>query len=145
MKLSSTYPLSGEWWVRYFDDAATTNDIGGGYYPLYTYNTAANDGKDFWIWDQNTFWAYRVKCPVSMQNNTFSGDTLISTATYGTPITLYNIWLNVKNGKVLVKGGLSTSKVVTDSIYMELEFEDDAGTIYYVAGVRRTGFLEDEY
>ena len=145
MKFSSTYPLSGEWWVKYYDDAATTNDVGGGYYPLYTSNTAADDGKEIWIWDQNTFWYYRVKCPVNMTTKTFSGDTLISTATYGSGPTLYDIWLNIGNGKVIVKGGLSSSKVVVDSIYLEIEFEDDPGTIYYAAGHRRTGFLEDEH
>ena len=148
MKYSSTYPLSGEWWVTYYDDAALTNDIGGGYYPLYTYNTAANDGKEIWIWDMNTFWAYRVKCPVNMTNKTFAGSQLVSTAIYPTtpaPGTLYDIWVNVTNGKVIEKGGKSTSGVVVDSIYVELEFEDDPGTIYYAAGHRRTGFLEDEH
>ena len=146
--LSSTYPISGEWWVRYYDDAELTSEVvPDTYFPLYTYNTSSDDGEEIWIWDMNTFWIYRIKCPVNMTNNTFAGDTLISTSDYEDDgdLVLYNIWLNVTNGKVIPNGGHSTSGVVSDSIYMELEFEDDPGTIYYATGVRRTGFLEDEH
>jgi hypothetical protein len=139
VKYSSTYPLSGEWWVKYYADEAGTEDVGGGYFPLYTYNTAANDGKEFWISDQGSFWTYTVKCPVNMTSKTFAGNELVST------VTDYDIKVNVTLGKVIVNGGRSTSGVVTDSIYMALEYEDDPGTIYYAAGVRRTGFLEDEW
>ena len=146
VEYSSTYPLSGEWWVKYYDDAALTNDIGGGYYPLFTYNTAANDGQAIWINDDYTFWWYTVKCPVDVSARTFAGNQLISTAyDPGPPATPYDIWVSVTGGKVIEKGGLSTSGVVCDSITFALEFEDDPGTIYYVGGVRRTGFLEDEH
>jgi hypothetical protein len=149
MKVSSTYPLSGEWWVRYFDDAAGTNDVGGGYYPLFTSNTAANDGKEIWITDT---WPYTVKCPVNMTSKTFAGNDVVNNLTTTIEgsagqdsLVIDDFKMNITLGKVIVKGGHSTSGVVTDSIYFAIEFVDDPGTIYYVAGIRRTGFLEDEH
>jgi hypothetical protein len=145
---SSTYPLSGEWWVQYFDDPELTIvDAYGDWQPLLTYNTAANDGKEMWITDRGNFWVYTVKCPVNLSGKSFAGDSLVSTGTYtsGGVLNLYDIKVNVTNGKVIPGGGLSTSGVVCDSIYFEVEFEDNLGTVYYVYGVRRTGFLEDEH
>lgn len=144
-EFSSTYPLSGEWWVQYYFDNGdgTYTNSNYGYFPLYTYNTAADDGKEMWISDAGEFWTFTVKCPVSMQSLTFEGDTLISTADGGGEP--YDIWLNISEGKVIKDGGRSPSGVVVDSIFVGIEFEDDEGFVYYAAGVRKTGFLEDEH
>jgi hypothetical protein len=139
IEYNSVYPLGGEWWVQYFVDGELAAD----YSLLFTYNTAADDGREIWISDQGNFWTFTVKTPCDVLNTSFSGDSLISTADYdGAP---YDIWVNVKGGKVIKDGGHSTSGVVTDSIYIEFEFEDDPGTIYVAAGTRKTGFLEDEH
>lgn len=142
---SSVYPLAGEWWVQYYFDNGdgTYENSNYGYFPLFTYNTAADDGQEMWISDAGTFWTYTVKCPVNMNNLTFAGDGLTSTADYDGE--LYDIWLNITEGKVIRDGGLSPSGVVVDSIFLGIEFEDDAGFVYYAAGVRKTGFLEDEH
>jgi len=143
-KYSSTYPLSGEWWVQYYtSDGTSYSEIGLGYVPLFTTNTAADNGQEMWISDAGSFWTYTVKCPVNMSSLSFAGDSLISTADWDGE--LYNIWVNVGEGKVIKDGGKSTSGVVVDSIFFKLEFEDDPGSFYYAAGVRKTGFLEDEH
>ena len=145
---SSVKDVSGEWWVRY-----TLNGVEQkGYVKLITSNTAADDGKSIWIDDQGKFWTYKVKCPVNMNSMTFSGDQLISAAISNG--SLYDIGVTVADGKVIKKGGFSTSGVVTDSIYFKVSFEDDVdengdpapySNIYEVSGVRRTGFVEDEH
>ena len=139
-KFSSTYPLSGEWWIQYYgyNDTVYT-ELGYGYFPLFTSNTSADDGKEMWISDDGSFWTYTVKCPVDMTSLTFGGDSLISS------VADYHIWLNVGEGKVIKNGGKSPSGVVVDSIFCKIEFEDDPGFFYYAAGVRKTGFLEDEH
>jgi hypothetical protein len=144
-KFTSIEALGGEWWVQYYFDNGdgTYSNSGYGYFPLFTSNTAADDGKEMWISDAGSFWTYTIKCPVNVKSLTFEGDTLISTADLEG--SLYDIWLNVTAGKVLKNAGLSPSGVVVDSIFVGIEFEDDPGTIYYAAGVRKTGFLEDEH
>lgn len=142
-KNSSVYLLGGEWWVRYYIDGEVIAD----YSPLFTYNTAADDGKEMWISDGGNFWTFTVKSACNVKNISFgSADTLISTADWeGSP---YDIGILISNGKVIKNGGFSASGVVTDSIYFEIRFEDDDSpyeTVYQGAGTRKTGFLEDEY
>ena len=57
----------------------------------------------------------------------------------------YDITVNIANGKILPGAATSSGGNVTDSIYFQIEFSDDPGTLYDVAGYRRTGFLEDEH
>lgn len=150
---SSAYPLAGEWYVTYkFDDGSGVIDdyYGVGYVRLWTTNTAANDGKEMWISDGGntgygdaSFWGYSVKTPINTAAKTFSGTDLESSVDdAGVP---YEVVINIENGKVIVDGGLSTSGVVVDSIYFEIEFSDDPGTIYHCSGTRRTGFPEDDH
>jgi hypothetical protein len=137
IEYSPVWPLSGEWWVVYrFDDGSGVIDdyTGAGHVPLFTYNTASNSATEFWISDggnlgsgESSFWSYCVKCPCNVDN------------------TSYAIWVNVSNGRVIEDGGVSPSGIVSDSIYLEVEFEDAPGTIFQVSGIRKTGFLEDEY
>ena len=48
-------------------------------------------------------------------------------------------------GKVLPGAGKTKSGNSVDSIYLRLEFSEEAGTIYEIKGHERTGFFEDEY
>jgi hypothetical protein len=155
-KYSSTYPISGEWWVVYY-----MNDGDGGliqisdYTPFFTYNTSADDGKEIWAWDDGNFDNFRVKTACDIKNLTFTSiDTLTNTADGagdGHRVLL-------SNGFVIKNGGHSPSGVVVDSVYAEFRFEDDGyyddddnwvstpfENTYIAAGVRKTGFLEDEH
>jgi hypothetical protein len=146
IEYSAVWPLSGEWYVTYTFDDGTGNigdHYGVGYTTLLTYNTANEDKDLFWISDVGNFWIFTIKSPCNVPARTFAGTDLVSTADYSG--SLYDIKVQISNGKVIEDGGLSTSGVVCDSIYFEIEFEDDPGTIYYCSGVRRTGFLEDEH
>ena len=146
VEYSAIWPLAGEWYVLYqFDDGAGNigDWYGVGYTTLLTYNTSDEAKDKLWISDDGNFWTYTIKADCDLGARTFSGDSLVSTADGGG--VPYNIKINVKNGKVIEDGGHSTSGVVSGSIYFEIEYQDDPGTIYYCAGVRRTGFLEDEH
>lgn len=147
VQYTATYPVSGEWWVTnkvetspgVFEDVYSL-----GHTPLLTSNTAANTANEIWISDEGNFWNYKIKAGVQIDNRTFSVLNAVNTTldNEGEP---YNIKVTITDGKVIEKGGLSRSKVQTDSIYFRATFEDDPGVIYHVSGHRRTGFLEDEF
>lgn len=158
---TATYPMNGEWWVTYriddgtgsLADAGIVWGIGEiGHLKVLTYNTAENVSNKLWVSDvtdlsydaSGNFWSYRVISDLNLGSKSFSVDTATNAAydSHGNP---YEIQVSIKNGKVLLGQGRSRTGVVTDSIYYEIEFSDDPGTIYYVAGHRRTGFYEDEY
>jgi nuclear transport factor 2 (NTF2) superfamily protein len=134
----NTKQLSGEWFVNY-----STEGYESGYTQLLTFNTASDNGEEIWISDEGNFWVYKVKCPVNIQDFTFSGEDLVSVAFWNDE--LYDIEIDIMNGKIIKDASLQPSGVRADSIYFEIEFEDDPGTIYQAAGFRRTGFLEDEH
>jgi hypothetical protein len=107
--------LAGEWYVRYTVDGA---DIYGlGYHTFLTSTTAAADGKELFLNDQANFWDFQVKAPMNVDSKTFG----------------------------LADGGRSKTGVQVDSIYFEVEFADDPGTIYEISGHGRTGFGDDDY
>lgn len=145
---TSTVELAGEWWVHHNVDGGDL--FGAGYHKIYTYNTAADDGKEIWISDEGHFWDYRVKCPVNADALTFESDTLLSV------IADYEIKVVVKNGKILKGAGKTLSGRDVDSIYYEVWFEDWPATIdayglpyphdtpFQVGGVAHTGFGEDD-
>ncbi len=151
IEYSSIFPLSGEWYVTYkFDDGSGVIDdyYGLGYLRLWTTNTAADDGTEMWISDganagAGNFWLYSVKTPINVSAKTFAGTGLESSIDDGG--SPYEVTINIANGKVIEDGGLSTSGVVVDSIYFEIEFSDDPGNVYYCSGTRRTGFPEDDH
>jgi len=118
------YPVSGTWWVTYqFDDGSGNigDWYGVGYTKLFIYNTAF-DNDSIWIDDHANFWDFKVKLPYD--DVSFAADSALNVS--------YDIKVNIKKGKV----------IDNDSIYMELEFEDDPGTIYICSGVRYDGFGE---
>lgn len=130
-----TQSVAGEWWTLFTIDG---EDVYGlGYNVVTTANTAANVPTEFLISDDAHTWDYKVKSPLSLDAKTFGGAGLTNLS--------YDITVNITNGKILPGAATSTGGNVTDSIYYEIEFSDDPGTIYQVAGYRRTGFLEDEH
>lgn len=135
---SKVVEAAGEWWVNY-----STDGYESGYTKMLTFNTANDDGSEIWVSDEGNFWPFKVKCPVNIQNLTFAGTDLVSVALWqGEP---YDIKVSISNGKIIKKVSLQPSGFVADSIYFEIEFEDDPGTIYKAAGFRKTGFQEDEH
>lgn len=138
---SSTYPLNGEWAVTYYEETSpgVFEDVGGGYYPLVISNTASNNGDSIWIWDDEHFWDFKIKASANAKSRSFSTEGSASI------VPGYGINIVVSGGAVHLKAITTKgAKAVADSIYMQLEFEDDPGFIYHAAGVRRTGFLEDD-
>jgi len=132
---TATQAVAGEWFTTF--TIAGEDVYGLGYQLITTSNTAANTTTEFMIKDDAHTWDYKVKTPLNLDAKTFGGNAL--------PNLAYDITVNIANGKILPGAATSTGGNVTDSIYFEAEFSDDPGTIYQVAGYRRTGFLEDEH
>lgn len=130
---TATQAVAGEWFTTF----NVAGDVGGGYSLITTSNTAANVANEFLITDNGNQWDYKVKSPLNLDAKTFGGNDLQNIA--------YDIKVNITDGKILPGAATTTGGNVTDSIYFKIEFTDDPGTIYEVAGYRRTGFLEDEH
>ena len=130
---TATQAVAGEWFTTF----NVSGDTGGDYYLISTSNTAANSTNEFLIFDDANTWDYKVKSPLNLDAKTFGGTGLQNLA--------YDITVNIANGKILPGAATSSGGNVTDSIYFQIEFSDDPGTLYDVAGYRRTGFLEDEH
>ncbi len=135
VKYTATFPLNGEWW-------ATLRDINGNvlvdYKKLETYNTAANTPDSIWVTDLGNLWNFQVKIACNVPKKTFGQVDSV-------PNVSYPINVKIIDGIVVLKGGLTKGGNVSDSIYMKIGFTDDPGTTYIISGVRRTGFVEDEY
>lgn len=129
---SRVMEASGEWWVKFSKTGYET-----GYLKVLTFNTAADVATEMWLSDDGNWKNIKVKCPVDISALTFAGSNL-------TNMTSSNK-VTVKNGKIVKKGGLSTSGLVTDSIAFEIEFSNEPGVVYQAVGTRKTGFVEDEH
>lgn len=147
---TATEALAGEWYVTY---SVGGTDVGGGHSKIITSNTAANVATEILVSDyvepnatSGNFWSYKVKAEVDPSSESFSANESVSSALYeGDP---YYIKVNILNGKVLPGQGHSKTGVTVDSIYFEMQFEDDTpaySTTFVVAGHKRTGFKADEY
>ena len=153
------HEVAGEWFMQTY--------VGGnvvlGYEHVFTYNTAAADGKEVWFDDYGHIWPVNAKIAIT-GSNTFAGtgDNIEAPIyTYDTldvirdesidPIDSVNQnfvgyeTVNIKEGKIIPGGGKSKTGVVVDSIYILAEFSDDPGTEYEFSGHRRTGFEEDDF
>jgi hypothetical protein len=130
---TATQAVAGEWFTTF----NLSGETGGSYHLLTTSNTAANLASEFLLNDNAETWDYKVKTPLNLDAKTFGGTGLVNLA--------YDITVNIANGKILPGAATSSGGNVTDSIYFQIEFSDDPGVIYDVAGYRRTGFLEDEH
>jgi hypothetical protein len=134
---------AGEWWVTYQVETSpgVLEDIYHlGHVPLLSYNTSDNASNQIWL-DEGSVWPFKVKSGFDASNMSFTATNAPSIVQSNKK----NFTLTVTDGKVLLGGGKSKTKVATDSIYFRAEFSDDPGTIYHISGHRRTGFLEDEY
>ena len=93
--------------------------------------------------DQANFWDFQVKAPMDVGTKTFglsNGADSLTNLVEG-----YDIKIRVTKGQVIPDGGRSKTGVQVDSIYFEVEFADDPGTIYEISGHQRTGFTADDY
>ncbi len=126
---SSIWPVSGEWWVTYkFDFGSGLDDwYGVGYTRLQTFNTSANTADSVWITDDGNFWTYKVKAGLNLTQKSFAVDD-------GTDL-MYDDGTTITNGQIIERAD-------GDSIYMEIEWESDPGTIYICSGRRVKGFLD---
>lgn len=143
---SKVVEAAGQWYVMYNHATYGEDPFGAGFVLLNTFNTAADNGQEFWMTDDGEFWDYKVKIPVNIQNMTFGSDNNVVNAVKG-----YDINVKVMNGKIIKNASVQPSGATTDSIYFEIWFEDleDATGIandkLLVSGFRRSGFLEDEH
>lgn len=133
--------MAGEWYVRYTVDG---DDIYGlGYHTFLTSTTAAADGKELLLNDQQNFWDFMVKAPMNVESKTFGLSNATDSLT--NLVDGYDIKIRVTKGQIIPDGGRSKTGVQVDSIYFEVEFADDPGTVYEISGHQRTGFTEDDY
>ncbi|MGZ2368562.1 lipid-binding protein [Ancylomarina sp. YFZ004] len=127
--------LAGEWYVTYKVDGVDVFDFG--YTKVSLYNDAKNEGNKLWIDDHQNFWWMKALVDANSEALTFSATD--SDEVYD------GITVTITNGKVIPGGGVTAAGNVSDSIYMEVAYSNDAPRVWTVSGVRRTGFLEDEH
>jgi hypothetical protein len=134
---------AGEWWVTYKEETrpGVFEDKNQGYTGLMTYNASDNSPNQIWLDDRGHFWPFKFKAAYDGTAMSFSASNAPSLVKSNNQ----NFTANVTAGKVIVGGGKSKTKAATDSIYFQVEFSDDPGTIYHVSGHKRTGSQEDEY
>ncbi len=133
--VTSIEEMAGDWYVT----TAFNGNTVLGYKKITTYNTAANTNDKMWINDNGKIWEFKAVANVDYASKTFSGENLESNYS-GTPITV-----TITNGKILKNAATTTGGNRSDSIYFDIEFSDDPGNIYTIAGYKRTGFAEDEH
>ena len=158
---TTTQKFANEWWVQLYEPSGSLPSWWpSSYYAhIATYNTSANDNT-FWIDDFPTIatnpapahwtgnvWAFKFKATANTGNLTFTANQAASdlVGTSNNNPVQYKIKVNVTEGKILENTGHSKTGVLTDSIYMKIEFSDDPGTIYTMRGHARTKFAEDDY
>jgi len=132
--------MANEWWVQLYAPDGSLYYPADYYGKIATYNTAANTGNELWLDDsEGNIWDFKIKVNADPNNLTFSATQAESV------VDQYNIKIDVTDGKIIPNGGHSKTGVITDSIYMKIEFEDDPGTVYSIRGHARTKFAEDDY
>lgn len=115
-KLSSTYPVSGDWTVRVNDGASLTDP-----YFMKIYNTSFSTDS-VWIED-GSYLGFKSKFKVDMNSLTFSGVRPVN--------EMDTARVTLSNGKL----------VGNDSIYFEVTFYNDP-TTYICAGHRKVSYEE---
>ncbi len=136
VEYTSTYKMSGEWFVRYYVSGQAAPITA--FDKILTYNTTDPSSNQIWVDDPNT-WPFKSKVDVDYTNMSFKA--LAKTDNLSEPGQSVKVY----EGKVLPNLGHSKTGNLVDSIYLKLEFTDDPGTVYEVRGHFRTGFQEDEY
>lgn len=140
---SSVKDVSGEWFVRY-DHSTKVDYYNHGYLKLFTYNTAADDGKEIWINGNDFNVEFKSVIAVNPGSLTFGSDADVENTLEDDET------VKIINGKVMKAVAVQPSGYVADSIYFEIVFSnlDIPGTpddTLRVGGFRRTGFVEDEH
>ncbi|WP_274473810.1 lipid-binding protein [Mangrovimonas aestuarii] len=129
--------MAGDWYVEFLVDGEDIYNLG--YALISTYNTASDDGTEMWIDDHQNTWWFKVKCPVNVDNMTFSGSGLESN------VDDYEVVVDITNGEIIKDGATTSGGNTSDYIRFEAVFSDDPTTTYELVGYKRTGFLEDEH
>ena len=135
IKDTSTWPLNGEYWVKY-EDPGTGNLYYSDRHKMIITNTAANQGDSILVSDEGT--GLKFKAAANVEGMSFSvSDYPVNDTT--------NVTIN--NGQLMVDATQTRSQeVVTDSVYMELEWQTPSGTEQItVSGYKYTGWPEDNY
>jgi hypothetical protein len=130
---------SNNWWVTLSFDGT---DIFGTSVLLTTYNTA-DDKDSIWVDDLGNIDGFKCKAKVNTTNSTFEANK--SNNVYYDGVNYLSKHIDIEDGKILHMAGHSKSGVITDSINMKITFSDDPGDQYVIAGVARTGLVEDDY
>lgn len=134
--------LSGEWWVEYQivdQDGEVVYPYSGDYFLFTTYNTAANKASEMFVDDGGSFWDFKGKVNVNVNDKTFS-------ATDAQNIS-YDSHFSIIGGKVITDGTVGPgSGAKTDSISFSATFDDDDDNlIYQFRGYKRTSWAEDDH
>lgn len=138
---TATVKMSNGWWVNIslpgLGNLTSTPTF------FATYNTSANNADSIWIDDLGN--GYGFKCTVALNYTGLTFNVANSLNQYidgnGDTSTL----VTILSGKILPKSGHSRTGNITDSIYFQAKFSDDATNTYIIAGTARTGFDEDDY
>lgn len=146
--VSNTVEMSGTWWVKllYLDDGEYRDlyeDLGYGdiWGKLITTNTASNDDS-LWIIDTDAndyIWEFQSKVKCSTSDLTFSNPNAISI------VPDYEIATPITNGRILKAVATTPGGNTSDSIVMDIQFEDLPGFDLRIAGYKRTGWPEDDH
>lgn len=138
--------MSGDWYVKVFKDGELDSD-----YIRITTSNSASDENSLQIFDHFNYWYMNFAVPVDISALTFSGTDLLSSVEDDDTDTTdvfetYDVNVTVTNGFVIKDGTVTSgTENVADLISFDIEFADDAGTIYHFEGYKRSGFLEDEH
>lgn len=140
--MTSTVDLAGEWMVTIdgiLGDEKYEDVYGMGQMLWITYNTNADNGKEIWLDDLQSFWETKVKIPCDVNALTFGSSTPVPNQYYD------DCDITVTGGKVTFGGALTPSGMTADKIEFYITYSDDEnGFTYYAHGYRRTGFVADE-
>jgi hypothetical protein len=128
--------MANGWWCT-----VTLNGVDQVGHPIFlsTYNNAAQTDSLF-IDDNEQFWEFKVQALANFSTLTFAVNNAAN--------QYYSSNVNILSGKVLPKAGHSRTGLVTDSIYMQVQFSDDSpsyGNTYVISGTARTGIQTDDY
>ncbi len=132
--------MAGRWdvTVNVVDESGNIiaeDPYGMGTFTFMSYNDANNSIDKMWLDDRGNFWSFKMKVDVNYRERTFSCPSQDYDAK-GTGTAV------VTNGKILENAAKNLHGMPNDSIVFDIEFSDDAGTIYRISGQRYTGFYE---
>jgi len=139
--MTTTGNFAGDWYINLRDqngDPITGIDDNALHQ---TYNTSANDNT-MWIVDHHTGYYIKCKVSVNVQTGEFSAVESQNFDDGGDNDTT----VTITEGQIIKNGGVSKGGHAVDKIHFRAHFSYDApGTDVIYDGVKRTGFLEDEY